>query len=183
MTTDRLFVILLVMLIPMTGCFGAIDNADSEETDQNEVENQPPVFYGEFFRLTSSCPVIGDSCSTDEWIYPSIVGDSMILDYDGQVVSVGLDIDRDLTIDYEFSTNDNYSTYTTIGFVNISGSDLNPVLLDNWDGAKNDPDSNCYQWVNIIAIDDDGAKTIHPNRWTFGWNTQDQVCNNNMDWE
>ena len=33
MTTDRLFVILLVMLIPMTGCFGAIDNADAEDND------------------------------------------------------------------------------------------------------------------------------------------------------
>ena len=33
MTTDRLFVILLVMLIPMTGCFGAVDNADAEEND------------------------------------------------------------------------------------------------------------------------------------------------------
>ena len=33
MTTDRLFVILLVMLIPMTGCFGAIDNADAEQND------------------------------------------------------------------------------------------------------------------------------------------------------
>ena len=31
MTTDRLFVIMLVMLIPMTGCFGAIDNADAED--------------------------------------------------------------------------------------------------------------------------------------------------------
>ena len=167
----------------MTGCFGAVDNADSEEVVQNEVENQPPVFYGEYFQLTSSCPVIGDSCSGDERIYPSLVGDSMILDYDGQVVSVGVDVDLDLTIDYEFSTTDGYSSYTTIGFVNMSGSDLNPVLLDTWYGAKNDPDSSCYQFVNIIAIDDDGAMTIHPNRWSFGWNTQDQVCNTNLDQE
>ena len=31
MTTDRLFVIMLVMLIPMTGCFGAVDNADAQD--------------------------------------------------------------------------------------------------------------------------------------------------------
>ena len=33
MTTDRLFVILLVMLIPMTGCFGAVGDADAEDND------------------------------------------------------------------------------------------------------------------------------------------------------
>ena len=31
MTTDRLFVILLVMLIPMTGCFGAVGDADAQD--------------------------------------------------------------------------------------------------------------------------------------------------------
>ena len=31
MTTDRLFVIMLVMLIPMTGCFGAVGDADAQD--------------------------------------------------------------------------------------------------------------------------------------------------------
>ena len=38
MTTDRLFVILLVMLIPMTGCFGAIGDAEADENDGNEIK-------------------------------------------------------------------------------------------------------------------------------------------------
>ena len=42
MTTDRLFVIMLVMLIPMTGCFGAVDNADAQD-DTTENTNQTIV--------------------------------------------------------------------------------------------------------------------------------------------
>ena len=38
MTTDRLFVILIVMLIPMTGCFGAIGDAEADEDDDNEIK-------------------------------------------------------------------------------------------------------------------------------------------------
>ena len=38
MTTDRLFVILLVMLIPMTGCFGAIGDADADENDDDDIQ-------------------------------------------------------------------------------------------------------------------------------------------------
>ena len=39
MTTDRLFVIMLVFLIPMTGCFGAVDNADAEQNDSDTIVN------------------------------------------------------------------------------------------------------------------------------------------------
>ena len=39
MTTDRLFVIMLVILIPMTGCFGAVDNADAEQNDSDTIVN------------------------------------------------------------------------------------------------------------------------------------------------
>ncbi|MBL6732066.1 MAG: hypothetical protein ISP82_03830 [Candidatus Poseidoniaceae archaeon] len=39
MTTDRLFVIMLVLLIPMTGCFGALDNADAEENTSETIVN------------------------------------------------------------------------------------------------------------------------------------------------
>ena len=39
MTTDRLFVILLVMLIPMTGCFGAVDNADAQDDSSDPIDS------------------------------------------------------------------------------------------------------------------------------------------------
>ena len=39
MTTDRIFVLMLVIMIPMTGCFGAVDNADAEENDSDTIVN------------------------------------------------------------------------------------------------------------------------------------------------
>ncbi len=37
MTTDRLFVIMLVILIPMTGCFGGVGESDAQNPDDNSV--------------------------------------------------------------------------------------------------------------------------------------------------
>ena len=49
MTTDRLFVIMLVMLIPMTGCFGAVDNADAQDdTTENNRETNYNIFMAEW---------------------------------------------------------------------------------------------------------------------------------------
>lgn len=157
-----------MITMPLAGCYGGDDNTDSEE-------NQSPVFYGENFRLISACPdLLLNGCPTFDNIYPSIVGNSMVLDYDGEVVSVGLDVDRDLIIDYEFSTIDNFSTYKPIGFHSINPSDFNPIYLR--EEAGQDSDAMCTQWVNIIAIDDDGAMTILPNRWNFSHNVGTMQC-------
>ena len=37
MTTDRLFVIMLVILIPMTGCFGGVGDSDAQNPGDNSV--------------------------------------------------------------------------------------------------------------------------------------------------
>ena len=39
MTTDRIFVLMLVIMLPMSGCFGAVDNADAEENDSDTIVN------------------------------------------------------------------------------------------------------------------------------------------------
>ena len=71
MTTDRLFVI-LPMLIPMTGCFGAIENSDAEEnetvSDNMNDQNSPPVIYGFSVSLGKTCPDLQSSCSSDDSI-------------------------------------------------------------------------------------------------------------------
>jgi len=72
MTTDRLFVIMLVVLIPMTGCFGAVDNADAEENDSDTIVNN-------YYNNTTHTPVIEkfsvggliDFNSTDYTEYPT----------------------------------------------------------------------------------------------------------------
>ena len=51
MTTDRLFVIMLVMLIPMTGCFGAVDNADAQD---DTVENTSETIVNNYYNNTTT---------------------------------------------------------------------------------------------------------------------------------
>ena len=58
MTTDRLFVIMLVILIPMTGCFGAVDNADAQD---DTVENTSETIVNNYYNNTTTiveAPVI-----------------------------------------------------------------------------------------------------------------------------
>ena len=51
MTTDRIFVLMLVIMIPMTGCFDAVDNADAEENDSDTIVNN-------YYNNTTYTPVI-----------------------------------------------------------------------------------------------------------------------------
>jgi len=51
MTTDRIFVLMLVIMIPMTGCFGAVDNADAEQNDSDTIVNN-------YYNNTTHTPVI-----------------------------------------------------------------------------------------------------------------------------
>ena len=183
MTTDRLFVILLVMLIPMTGCFGAIENSDAEEnesvSDNMNDQNSPPVIYGFSVSLGKTCPDLQSSCSSDDTVYPVIYGNLMALDFDGTVVEFGIDIDLDGDIDFDMGGN--YSEYEYKANYEANVSDFNPSLLGEDYG---DGDSNCYQWVNLMAVDDDGDVTIQPNRWTFNWRTDLQECvTNPYDYE
>ena len=39
MTTDKLFVLLLVILLPLTGCLDIADNAEAEESDDENTDN------------------------------------------------------------------------------------------------------------------------------------------------
>jgi hypothetical protein len=51
MTTDRIFVLMLVIMLPMSGCFGAVDNADAEENDSDTIVNN-------YYNNTTHTPVI-----------------------------------------------------------------------------------------------------------------------------
>ena len=174
MTTDRLFVIMLVMLIPMTGCFGAVDNADAEEhTVENPTSsenitqtNSPPVIYGWGVGLGQACPDMQYSCSSGDVVWPVIYGDLMALDMDGTVVEFGVDIDLDGEIDYDMGGN--YSEFKQKRNYDVNESDFNPTYTgpDYYDEFT----SICYQWVHLMAVDDDGAIAIEPQAWRFNWN-------------
>ena len=175
MTTDRLFVIMLVILIPMTGCFGAVDNVDAEEdTVENPTssENIAPVIYGWGINLGQSCPDNQTSCSSSDYVWPVIYGDMMALDMDGTVIEFGVDMDLDGEIDYDVGGN--YSEYNYKRIYLPNQTQFNPTLLGNPNTA--DGDSDCYQWVNLMAVDDDGAVAIEPSAWRFNWRTDLQEC-------
>ena len=42
MTTDKMFVLLLVMLLPLTGCLDISDNAEAEESDEENITTTMP---------------------------------------------------------------------------------------------------------------------------------------------
>ncbi|MDB2348234.1 hypothetical protein N9V58_00380 [Candidatus Poseidoniales archaeon] len=189
MKTDRIFVLLLVVMLPMSGCFndavgdaeGTDDTASGTTVINNYYnnttisENSLPVIIGGF-SPTTTCPIVGADCATNEMVWPVLGGSSMVLDYDGYVVSFGVDFDMDYVIDLEMPGN--YSQYETRVNFEMNESFFNPIhdtgvldqtLIDaGW--------SSCHQWVNIIAIDDDNGTTIVPQRWGFDWDRDSQTC-------
>jgi hypothetical protein len=180
MRNDRIFVLLLVFLLPMSGCLeNGIGEAEAEEVDSSSTENMLPVIYGSI-SLTASCPTPGASCSTNEWIYPVLAGNTMVIDYDGNVTNFGVDVDLDAEIDYEMGGN--YSEYDVRVNFDFNESDIIPILWDPAGQSSNDPDAYCYQWINVIAVDDDGGKTIHPSMWRFDWDTESQTCDTSFRW-
>ena len=39
----------------------------------------------------------------------------------------------------------------------------------------------CYQWLSLIAIDDDGDMTVEPFIAKFEWDSENEICLNERD--
>ena len=145
MTTDRLFVILLVMLIPMTGCFGAIDNANGEE---EETVNTPPVILGHgYFGYNTHYGDIEEN---------RLSFTASAVDFDGIVTQFGLDMNLDGQIDFVFDSENHSTEYLVIDDNNSWWFDL--TLYNEGQDLRN----YCSQWSALLAIDDDGAIDTMP---------------------
>ena len=103
MKMDRIFVLLLVVLLPMTGCFDdsvgdaeGSDDSDSEGTSTNTAGyNHPPVISAE---ITGSLELTeGSDCMTDG---VQIEVRHAMTDWDGTIAQAGWDTDLDGTIDH-----------------------------------------------------------------------------------
>ena len=153
MKTDRIFVLLLVVMLPMSGCF---DDAvgDAEGTDESEVNeellnnstnNENPLIYIWGQTLDAGCP--NRTSCTFSWTIS-------VMDIDGNVSSVGIDSDLDGVIDHEFISED-WTQHTQ----EFDG----PVDWSSDNAVQKSPSHEwCYFAFNLIAIDDDGGKSIHP---------------------
>tara|TARA_B100000963_G_C22442025_1_gene587038 strand:+ start:212 stop:790 length:579 start_codon:yes stop_codon:yes gene_type:complete len=104
MTTDRLFVIMLVILIPMSGCFGAVDNADAQ--DDTTENNSETIVHNHYYNNSTT---IVDNSTT-------IVETPVIEKF----TSGGM-IDYDLDSYYTDNNSNNYRTYTPYTFSTNAG--------------------------------------------------------------
>ena len=154
----------------MTGCFGAVDNADAEEDTTIQTTNQPPQFHvagvssGEspdFRDITESGRISTYAPSTGEELasmYHSACGGWVsVTDVDSNITSVGLDFNLDQVIDHQFTTNESWSDLTyheSPGYAQSNGS------LANY--GYSDYAQICFARFNLMAFDDEGGMQIIP---------------------
>ena len=154
MKTDRIFVLMLVILLPMSGCFensvgdaeGQVEPGNSEDSMiDNASMNQLPLLY-----LWSDDASYTTNDRTEiRWNWQISVSD-----LDGNISEVGVDSDLDGFIDYQFVSND-WSVHAQEfeGPSNLSTSDFTYRTQNlEW----------CYFAFNLIVIDDDGGKYVEP---------------------
>ena len=142
MRNDQIFVLLLVILLPMSGC---MDNAigevegteDAESTTTvvnnttivnnyyNQTTNQPPQFYVAGVGYNNQIDFRDTMESGRISTYDPATGEELsrmyhttfqfwfsITDIDSNITSVGLDLDLDQIIDHQFTTNESWSNFT-----------------------------------------------------------------------
>ena len=174
MRNDQIFVLLLVILLPMSGCFddGIGDAEAADDTDEgttvinnyyNQTSNQPPVIYVAEFR-----PVQGHNVPYADYgkvsTFDPNSGEELtrmyhlhwtwwfsVIDVDSNITAVGVDLDLDQVIDHHFINNDtwsNFSYHMSPGIAASNGS------LTQW--------PECFVRFNLMAIDDDGGVGIIP---------------------
>ena len=150
MKTDRIFVLLLVVMLPMSGCFDD-GVGDAEAAGSNaEINNSAPEIslsqpYPEVIcTFTSTCTVE---------IYHATV------DPDGDLMTKGWDYDLDGTIDYPVSENRGYSTLElNISIFQIDGNNAFTTI------AFISTDSNHASSARLTYIDTDEFSS-----GTSGW--------------
>ena len=175
MKTDRIFVLLLVVMLPMSGCFDdAVGDAEGTEDDTdsnttvvnnyyNQTDNQPPLIYVAEFR-----GVYGDDVPYADYgkisTFDANTGEELsrmyhlhwtwwfsVIDVDSNITAVGIDLDLDQVIDHHFTTNDSWSNFSYHMSPGIAASN---GLLTQW--------PECVVRFNLMAIDDEGGVGIIP---------------------
>ena len=154
---------MLALVIVLSGCFGLGAN-DSDGHDTSSSTNMLPVIYIEAFDFCGE----GQGCDADGDRYADVTAPnttfislSVAWDFDGIITQFGVDWTMDGVIDQGFT--DNFSNHT-VRYANASydwmllSSDVRQEYPDYLEGRQG------YQFVNVIAIDDDGGTTIIPLR-------------------
>ena len=160
MTTDKVFILLLVILLPLTGCLDIADTAEGQDAEVIENNRYPVIYSEEFTRYNG-----GDG----------ILIQAMALDFDGTIESYGVDVDQDGVIDIPIT---NFNEYT----IQTVGEDTEWINKSVWNPSGYLMDVEyCYQWLSLIAIDDDGDMTVEPFIAKFQWDSENEICLNERD--
>ena len=177
MSTDKLFILLLVVLLPLSGCLDTVEPADADSVVDADSHthpvnnNNPPVIYGTI-KFTDYYDY---STST---LHPDvIVFEGMIKDMEGDYVRAGLDIDLDGVMDdvqLEGWGAGEGAPYLLMLLDDSNNSWMNPVV---WNPSGHTGDIEyCIQWIQFIAVDDEGAMTIQPTRAIFEYDDENDLC-------
>ena len=178
MRNDQIFVLLLVVLLPLSGCFDGtvgeaegIDDTDSNTTVINNYYNQttnvPPVFHiasigfenpDDYGRISTYDPSTGEELTRMYHVTPQFW--FSVTDSDSNITDVGIDLDLDLVLDYHFMNNDSWghlSFYTGPDIAQSNGS-----LANYGSGEWAHYETYCYVRFNLMALDDEGGVQIIP---------------------
>ena len=171
MSTDKMFILLLVVLLPLTGCLDLIAPADADADDNSDSVNTPPVIYGNWYGGVKFTNYYDYDTST---VHENVlVFEGMVRDIDGIVVQFGVDTDLDGNIDFNVSMLD-YAVIQSV-MIDTDGTGwMNPVM---WNPSGHTGDVEyCEQWIQLIAVDDDGAMQINPYRAIFEFDDETDLC-------
>ena len=141
MKIDRVFVLLLVVMLPMTGCFDdAVGDADATDEESNQT-NQLPVIYSQMHRSGQF----------------DIFFEVMAQDYDGSIIEFGLEFNLDGTINMQI----NPFPYNRLQ-LNYTDTWFNPSLYNPENSTDPENSGQCLELIQLIAIDDDGGVQYQP---------------------
>ena len=184
MRKDQIFVLLLVVLLPMSGCFdgGSIGVAEGTENNENtnEVVNQTIVNHHYYNQSYNSAPVFhvaGIGLDENDYgrvsTYDPNSGEELtrmyhatlqmwfsVTDVDSNISVVGIDMDLDQNIDHPFtavSTWNNLSYYESPGIAQSNGT-----LANNGAGEWGYEPYMCYARANLVAVDEHQGIAVHP---------------------
>ena len=110
MTTDKLFILLLVILLPLTGCLDIADTAEAEDSDEENTSTTMPMVHSLHIEANTNATIQfdGDTTMKVETIYRQGTGGQ---DRDANVGSIwyfDMDCDNESIISGAYLAADEY---------------------------------------------------------------------------
>ena len=172
MDKDKTFILLLIIMLPLSGCMDMTDNAEGQEASAEELQtnqNQLPVIWGYVSFGAHYCAENGTT-SVDLLVARA----TYALDFDGNISQFGLDVNQDAIIDFPITSTCEGADYQPV--IGTNSTDwMNPIPMNEW-GSHPSSIEGCYQDISLIAIDNDGGLTANPMRLNFDYDRENEVC-------